>query len=154
MEKNDRTLGPVDVARSRVRLWRGSGKHRGVHVAIGEPLMVWPIGNTCCGAFQSGEKRHSYAGSAGPITVTDAVKPGSRHCVTDSGPVFLRRTGQIFTPFYRLEASRNREQGGAGLGLAIVKSSWRRAKARFVAGTGNRRVWKSKFDWQPPQERG
>jgi two-component system sensor histidine kinase CpxA len=29
---------------------------------------------------------------------------------------------EVFTPFYRPEASRTRESGGAGLGLAIVKS--------------------------------
>jgi protein-histidine pros-kinase len=29
---------------------------------------------------------------------------------------------RVFRPFYRLEASRNRDSGGAGLGLAIARS--------------------------------
>jgi two-component system sensor histidine kinase CpxA len=29
---------------------------------------------------------------------------------------------RVFTPFYRLDNSRNRDTGGAGLGLVIVKS--------------------------------
>jgi two-component system sensor histidine kinase CpxA len=28
----------------------------------------------------------------------------------------------VFTPFFRLEASRSRDSGGTGLGLAIVKA--------------------------------
>jgi two-component system sensor histidine kinase CpxA len=65
-----------------------------------------------------------YAGEAGPITVSvrrenqDAVVT-----VADSGPGLPPdELERVFTPFYRLEASRNREAGGAGLGLAIVKS--------------------------------
>jgi two-component system sensor histidine kinase CpxA len=43
--------------------------------------------------------------------------------VADSGPGLPPdELERIFTPFHRLEASRNREAGGAGLGLAIVKS--------------------------------
>ena len=43
--------------------------------------------------------------------------------VADSGPGLPPdELERIFTPFHRLEASRNREAGGAGLGLDIVKS--------------------------------
>ena len=43
--------------------------------------------------------------------------------VTDCGPGLPpEELDRIFTPFYRLEASRNRDHGGVGLGLAIVKS--------------------------------
>jgi signal transduction histidine kinase len=42
--------------------------------------------------------------------------------VEDRGPgIPLRERAQVFEPFYRLEASRNRASGGAGLGLTIVR---------------------------------
>jgi two-component system sensor histidine kinase CpxA len=43
--------------------------------------------------------------------------------IADSGPgVPEQALAKIFDPFFRLDASRSRETGGAGLGLAIVKS--------------------------------
>ena len=46
-----------------------------------------------------------------------------RILVSDCGPgLEPEDLERIFKPFYRPEASRNRESGGAGLGLAIVKS--------------------------------
>ena len=43
--------------------------------------------------------------------------------VSDCGPGLPPdELDRVFTPFYRLDASRNRSTGGAGLGLAIVKS--------------------------------
>ena len=66
----------------------------------------------------------TYAKGAGPIeiigrqdgdTVTVSVK--------DQGPgVPEQQLGQLFDPFYRVDASRGRETGGVGLGLAIVKT--------------------------------
>lgn len=42
--------------------------------------------------------------------------------VEDRGPgIPEAERGRVFEPFYRLEASRNRDKGGAGLGLTIVK---------------------------------
>jgi signal transduction histidine kinase len=32
---------------------------------------------------------------------------------------------RVFAPFYRIEASRNRETGGAGLGLPVARSAIR-----------------------------
>jgi two-component system, OmpR family, sensor histidine kinase CpxA len=44
-------------------------------------------------------------------------------CVTDHGPgVPDAALDKLFDPFYRLEADRARNTGGAGLGLAIVKA--------------------------------
>jgi signal transduction histidine kinase len=43
--------------------------------------------------------------------------------VDDEGPgIPESELERVFRPFYRLEASRNRESGGAGLGLAIARS--------------------------------
>jgi signal transduction histidine kinase len=43
--------------------------------------------------------------------------------IEDEGPGIPEvELDRVFRPFYRLEASRNRESGGAGLGLAIARS--------------------------------
>lgn len=43
--------------------------------------------------------------------------------IDDDGPgIEMQERHKVFTPFYRLEASRNRETGGAGLGLWIAES--------------------------------
>jgi two-component system sensor histidine kinase CpxA len=65
-----------------------------------------------------------YAGEAGTITITAARK--SSHVeieVRDTGPgVPEHLLDQLFEPFFRPEASRDRDSGGVGLGLAIVKT--------------------------------
>lgn len=66
-----------------------------------------------------------HAGDAGPITVT-ARRAGERIfvAVEDHGPgVPPEALARLGEPFYRPEAARTRETGGAGLGLAIVRSS-------------------------------
>ena len=46
-----------------------------------------------------------------------------RILIDDHGPgIPEAEHDRVFRPFYRLEASRNRESGGAGLGLAIARS--------------------------------
>lgn len=43
--------------------------------------------------------------------------------IEDQGPgIPPDQHERVFTPFYRLESSRNRETGGAGLGLALVRT--------------------------------
>ncbi len=65
-----------------------------------------------------------YAGHAGPITIAAARDDGRISLrVTDSGPgVPEEALARLFDPFYRVDASRSRDTGGAGLGLAIVKT--------------------------------
>ena len=65
-----------------------------------------------------------YAGQSGPITISALAQDGRvTLTVTDCGPGVPEETmGQIFDPFFRLEASRSRDTGGTGLGLAIVKT--------------------------------
>ncbi len=65
-----------------------------------------------------------HAGHAGPITIAAALNgTRARVSVADCGPgVPPESLPQLFDPFYRVDASRNRESGGVGLGLTIVKS--------------------------------
>jgi two-component system sensor histidine kinase CpxA len=65
-----------------------------------------------------------YAGSSGPIAVTARrEREQVAIAVADRGPGLPEsELEEVFAPFYRPEASRTRETGGAGLGLAIVKT--------------------------------
>jgi two-component system sensor histidine kinase CpxA len=65
-----------------------------------------------------------YGGGAGPVEITAAEEGDAvRLVVADAGPgVPPDLLERIFDPFFRVEASRSRETGGAGLGLAIVKT--------------------------------
>lgn len=66
-----------------------------------------------------------YAGEAGPITLTGQAQ-GDKVVITisDQGPgVPPEALPKLFDAFYRPDADRGRDHGGAGLGLAIVKSS-------------------------------
>lgn len=66
----------------------------------------------------------AYAGNAGPIQIESKQVPGwVRLMVMDEGPGLPNsELDAVFEPFYRPDASRDRETGGVGLGLAIVKS--------------------------------
>jgi two-component system sensor histidine kinase CpxA len=65
-----------------------------------------------------------YAENAGPIYVTaEKRSDGVEIKVRDAGPgVPENLLDQLFEPFFRPEASRDRDSGGVGLGLAIVKT--------------------------------
>ncbi|MBC2736198.1 MAG: HAMP domain-containing histidine kinase [Desulfobacteraceae bacterium] len=65
-----------------------------------------------------------YAADAGPIAITaEKKKEWIDIGVRDSGPgVPEEFLDQLFEPFFRPEASRDRDSGGVGLGLAIVKT--------------------------------
>jgi len=65
-----------------------------------------------------------YAGQAGPISVSARSEDGEALItVADHGPgVPDTALEEVFTPFFRLDASRSRDFGGTGLGLAIVKA--------------------------------
>ena len=64
-----------------------------------------------------------YTPAGGCITVTVAQDAGqARFSVADTGPgIPPAHLPHIFDRFYRLDRSRNREQGGFGLGLAIAQ---------------------------------
>jgi two-component system sensor histidine kinase CpxA len=65
-----------------------------------------------------------YAAGAGPIDVTAQKRNGGVEIIVrDAGSgVPENLLDQLFEPFFRPEASRNRDSGGVGLGLAIVKT--------------------------------
>ena len=65
-----------------------------------------------------------YAGDAGPIDISAEQRVNVVEIeVLDSGPgVPEDLLAQLFEPFFRPEASRDRYSGGVGLGLAIVKT--------------------------------
>ena len=76
-----------------------------------------------------------YAGKAGPIAIT-AVPRDKRVALTveDCGPGIPEAELQrVFDPFYRLDASRDRQTGGVGLGLAIVKTCVEACRGTVVA---------------------
>ena len=65
-----------------------------------------------------------YAANGGTIRIA-AEKNGAKVKIEirDNGPgVPENLIGQLFEPFFRPEASRDRDSGGVGLGLAIVKT--------------------------------
>ena len=72
-----------------------------------------------------------YSGQASQIEVSLAnhVKDGQQlisMSVSDNGPgIPENKLVDIFDPFTRLDASRDKKLGGYGLGLAIVKESMR-----------------------------
>jgi two-component system sensor histidine kinase CpxA len=76
-----------------------------------------------------------YAGQAGPIRVSASARDGSVIVtISDRGPgVAEEALPQIFDPFFRGEASRSRDSGGAGLGLAIVKTCLEACQGRVSA---------------------
>jgi signal transduction histidine kinase len=67
------------------------------------------------------ENAVQYAGSA---RLTLSGGGGLAHvCVIDSGPgISPAHLDRVFEPFYRVEASRNRDTGGSGLGLASARA--------------------------------
>lgn len=80
-------------------------------------LLARAIGNLVRNALR-------YAAQAGPITLS-AARSGSRVqvIIADLGPgVTPESLARLGEPFYRPDAARTREDGGAGLGLAIVRS--------------------------------
>ena len=70
----------------------------------------------------------AYGGEAS-VTVRQAGDGGVTVKVEDRGPgIPAAERERVFEPFYRIEASRSRDHGGAGLGLTIVR--------QLLAGAG------------------
>ena len=89
----------------------------GLRVMANEAFLARAVSNVVRNAVR-------YAGAAGPVEIR-AERQGDIVAlfVADSGPGLPEsELAEVFAPFYRPEAARTRETGGAGLGLAIVKS--------------------------------
>lgn len=65
-----------------------------------------------------------YTPEGGRVTITLEATAATAHiCVADNGiGLSAAELPFVFNRFYRADASRNREQGGAGLGLGITKA--------------------------------
>jgi two-component system sensor histidine kinase CpxA len=89
----------------------------GLAVAANDGLLLRALSNLLRNAVR-------YAGAGGPIEVTARLENGQVVlAVADRGPGLPpEELENVFAPFYRPEASRTRETGGAGLGLAIVRT--------------------------------
>lgn len=96
------------------------GKPVTLQGALGAPLTTRPLalrrvlGNLIDNAIK-------YGGNA-EVVVAPAGSGGAEILVLDRGPGIPQELLEaVFQPFYRVEASRNRETGGTGLGLAIAR---------------------------------
>jgi two-component system sensor histidine kinase CpxA len=89
----------------------------GISVVASSELLTRALANLVRNAVK-------YSGDAGPIYVSAEKKRNHVEIkVRDNGPgVPEALLDQLFEPFFRPEASRDRDSGGVGLGLAIVKT--------------------------------
>ena len=80
-----------------------------------------------------------YAGDSAQINVCLTNKSTDKHhylavTIADNGPGIPQdKLSDIFDPFTRLDASRDKKLGGYGLGLAIVKESMRMMGGKAIA---------------------
>ena len=88
-----------------------------LQVRVEPELFARALGNVIRNALR-------YAGGAGPIIIAAAPRDGVvAITISDQGPgVPPESLPKLFDAFFRPDADRAREHGGAGLGLAIVKS--------------------------------
>lgn len=126
MESKERALAPVDVRSVALQAAeREAAPNVRFEVEISEPLLAMADREYLLRSVSNLARNAArYAGEAGPITIT-ARKDRDQIViqVSDCGPGLpAEELEKIFTPFYRLEAARDREHGGVGLGLAIVKN--------------------------------
>lgn len=100
--------------------YQDTGKQVSLTGHVGAPVTTRPralrrvIGNLLDNAVK-------YAGAA-EIDVSEDISGAVSISVLDRGPgIPTQELEAVMQPFYRLEASRNRDTGGAGLGLAIAQ---------------------------------
>lgn len=139
MRSDAHPLAPVEVAetvREAVAREAASGVKIGeVRIDVEEPLMAMADREYLLRAVSNLVRNAiRYAGEAGPVTVTGRRENGDVVVVVaDSGAgIPEHEIDRVFTPFYRLETSRNRQTGGVGLGLAIVRSCVEACRGRIM----------------------
>jgi len=96
-------------------------------VAADPELLARALGNLLRNALR-------YAGDSGVIRIRAESDPeGVRIAVSDEGPgVAPEALGRLGEPFFRPDAARSRENGGAGLGLAIVRTCVEACRGRLA----------------------
>ncbi len=113
---------PVDVAAITNQAVAQEGARAEVLVELGLQAMgdADSLGRALANLVRNAVR---YAGEAGPISITAREDRGEVSIlVSDTGPGLpADEVERVFTPFYRVETSRNRALGGVGLGLAIVR---------------------------------
>jgi two-component system sensor histidine kinase CpxA len=100
----------------------------GIRVLASSELLTRALANLVRNAIK-------YAADAGPIYVGAEEKDNSVKIVVQDSGTGVREDllDQLFEPFFRPEASRGRDSGGAGLGLAIVKTCVETCKGTVTA---------------------
>jgi two-component system sensor histidine kinase CpxA len=123
MQQSARPLVTVDVA----RVVNEAVVREGVNpeIAIDDGLTAMadpePLSRAIANLLRNAVR---YAGQAGPVSLT-ARREGGEVSITvaDHGPGLPEeQLDRVFTPFYRVETSRDLASGGLGLGLSIVKN--------------------------------
>lgn len=110
----------IDLCEQRADKFRNSTTHK--ITVRGEHVMLTADGHYIARALDnllSNAIRH--ARSTVEITLEQTVNTIIVHIDDDGSGIEEQHRASIFSPFYRPDAGRDRQQGGAGLGLAIVK---------------------------------
>jgi len=120
---DDEPRVPVDVGtlvRDLAEQYSELGKSVTSEGATASPYPAKPLalkrclGNLIDNAVQYGKRAH--------IRISDGDQVVIR--IADQGPgIPIESLEQVFEPFFRLEASRNRDSGGTGLGLSIARDA-------------------------------
>jgi two-component system sensor histidine kinase CpxA len=123
MRQNAKALVSVNVAR--IVREAAAQENAKVEMTIDEDLMAMADAESLSRAIANLLRNAiRYAGQAGPVAVA-ARREANQVAITvsDHGPGLPEdEVERVFTPFYRVETSRNRASGGVGLGLSIVRS--------------------------------
>ncbi len=120
-------LDLVELARARCEHFSGLAARRQIELLVAGAESAWVEGDAdrlaqILDNLLDNALRYSPEGT----TITVEIRSGEGECqcaVSNHGPgISAQHLPFIFDRFYRVEASRNRQTGGAGLGLAIVKA--------------------------------
>ena len=142
MEAHLQSFGNVDMAsltREVVEDVRFEGSIRGCEVEDHLPESLLVFGNAemlRCAVENVLRNALRYTPDDGRIIVRlESVQGACRLTVEDNGPgVPEYALEQIFRPFFRVDASRQRASGGTGMGLSISESAIRAHHGRIWAG--------------------
>jgi signal transduction histidine kinase len=120
-------LDLAELARERCAHLAGLAARREVSLVVSGAESAWVLGDADRLAQVLDnllDNAIRYSPAQASVTVEIACADGSAVCaVCDDGPGLAEKhLALVFERFYRADASRNRQTGGAGLGLAIVRA--------------------------------